>query len=151
MPAFKVAAASANDHNQARHRRGAAAAAAGTSWAAAVLGAALLPPLQLLLLLLAGTATADTAIGVPRTMKTDAAVSVPLPHAAVEELFKSCLNAETARRNLWTLTSVPHQAGSVGDFQLAKVRYKAVVLIERCKQQTPSDPNPTSTTLIYDI
>ena len=103
-----MAAASAKNHNQARPRRSA-------SWAAAVLGAALLP-LVLLLLVVAGTATA--------TADADAAAGLPLPHGAVEELFRRTLNAESARGNLRTLTSVPHQAGSVGDFRLAKVRYE---------------------------
>lgn len=116
-----MAAASAKDHNQARPRRGA--------WAAAVLGAALLPLVLLLLLLLvvAGTATATA----------DAALGVPLPHGAVENLFRRTLNAESARGNLRTLTSVPHQAGSVGDFRLAKVRYERRL---NCKQQTPPSP-----------
>lgn len=93
--------ASVNDRSR-RPRRGAvaAAAAAAASWAAAAV-----------LLALQGmgmAAAADSATG--------------LPSDAVEELFRATLNAETARSNLRVLTSVPHQAGSVGDFELAKVR-----------------------------
>lgn len=82
--------------------RRAAAAAAGTqralsAWAAASAAAALL-----LLLAAPLLAAAEAADG-------------------LEELFMDSVGAESARANLKHLTSVPHQAGSPGDYAMAKV------------------------------
>lgn len=64
--------------------------------------------------------------------EVDGSVSASLlPPHAIEELFASTISAESARANLKRLTSVPHQAGSVGDFELAKVRRPLLVLALR--------------------
>ncbi len=59
----------------------------------------------------------------PATASTAGADEVEgLPPHTLEELFRKTLSADSARTNLKFLTSVPHQAGSVGDFEMAKVR-----------------------------
>jgi hypothetical protein len=44
-----------------------------------------------------------------------------LPPHTIERLFCKTISADSARKNLKKLTSRPHQAGSIGDFELAKV------------------------------
>lgn len=108
-----VRAASAKPRCRFAHARDAA------SWAAAWL-------LGLLLVVLPSAHAAAAVDEVNGGANTAAAAAASasaslLPPHAIEELFASTINAESARANLKRLTSVPHQAGSVGDLELAKV------------------------------